>query len=117
MQLDISTLEQGVVCVKLNGRLDVDATLQIDNPFTFRVATIKQPVVVDLSQVEFIASLAMRMLVKSAKALDNRGGKLVLASPTAQVREALTVSGIATIIPMADDLAQACKLALGGMAP
>ena len=115
MNLDISTLEQGVVCVKLNGRLDVETILKIDNEFAFQVSTVKQPVVVDLSNVEFIASLAMRMLVKSAKALDNRGGKMVLSSPNSQVREALTISGISTIIPLADDLPQACKVALGGM--
>jgi len=117
MQLEISTLEHGVVCVKLNGRLDIDSTLKLEDPFAFQIATQKQPVVVDLSRVEFIASLGMRLFVKNAKALGARGGKLVLWQPTPQVREALTVSGIAAIIPLADDLAQACQLAVSGMAP
>jgi anti-anti-sigma regulatory factor len=37
--------------------------------------------VVDLSQVNFLTSLAIRMLVLGARAVANNGGKLVLSSP------------------------------------
>jgi len=117
MQFEISTLPSGVVYVKLNGRLDIDATLQLENPFTFQIATAKQPVVVDLSGVDFIASLAMRLLVKNAKAQQQRGGKLVLLKPTTLVREALTMSGISTLITISDDFDSASQVALSGMTP
>ena len=117
MQFDISTLNQGVVHVTLGGRLDLEAALKLEDPFTFKIATMKAPVVVDLSAVEFIASIAMRLLVKNAKAQQNRGGKLVLYKPTGLVLEALTMSGIATIIPVFDDFEAACQAALSGMTP
>jgi anti-sigma B factor antagonist len=114
MQFEVATLETGVVRVTIGGRLDMDAAIKLENPFTFRVATTKAPVVVDLSAVDFIASIAMRLLLKNARAQQGRGGKLVLYKPTALVREALTTAGIATIIPMHDDFEVACQDALAG---
>ena len=114
MQFEVSTLDGGIVRVAIGGRLDMDAAIKLENPFTFQVATVKAPVVVDMTAVEFIASIAMRLLLKNAKAQQGRGGKLVLYNPTPVVREALTVSGIATIIPMYDDFDAACQNALAG---
>jgi anti-sigma B factor antagonist len=115
MQFEISTTNQGVVRVTLGGRLDMEAALKLEDPFTFQIATRRAPVVVDLSAVDFVASIGLRLLVKNAKAQQGRGGKLVLYKPTELVREALTGSGIATIIPVYDDLEQACQGALTGM--
>ena len=115
MLFEVSTLDNGVVQVKLGGRLDLDAALKLENPFTFQIATQKAAVVVDLSTVDFIASIGLRLLVKNAQAVQGRGGKLVLLNPTALVRESLTTSGISTIIPLFDDFNTACQNALAGM--
>jgi anti-sigma B factor antagonist len=114
MHFEFSTLDTGVVRVVIQGRFDMDAAIKLENPFTFNIATVKAPVVVDMSAVDFIASIAMRLLLKNAKAQMGRGGKLVLYKPTPLVREALTTAGIATIIPMYDDFDTACQDALGG---
>jgi anti-anti-sigma factor len=116
MEFETSTLDTGVVRVKVGGRLDMDAALKLENPFTFKVATVKAPVVVDISTVDFIASIAMRLLLKNARAQQGRGGRLVLYRPTPLVREALTVAGIADLIPIHDDFDTACSDALAGMA-
>ena len=116
MTFNFSTLETGVVRVVIDGRFDMDAALKLENPFTFNIATAKAPVVVDMSAVDFIASIAMRLLLKNARAQQGRGGKLVLYKPTPLVREALTTAGISTMIPMYDDFDAACQDALAGSA-
>jgi anti-anti-sigma factor len=116
MEFETSTLDTGVVRVKVGGRLDMEAAIKLENPFTFNVATVKAPVVVDMSTVDFIASIGMRLLLKNARAQQGRGGKLVLYRPTPLVREALTVAGIADLIPIHDDFEAACTDALAGMA-
>jgi anti-anti-sigma factor len=108
-------MDQGVVRVTLGGRLDMEAALKLEDPFTFQVATQKAPVVVDMSAVDFVASIGLRLLLKNAKAQQGRGGKLVLYKPSQTVREVLMGSGISTIIPVYDDLEQACQGALTGM--
>lgn len=112
MEFDTRTLENGVVCATLRGRLDMENTMKLENPFAFRLATQKAAVVVDLSGVEFVASIGLRLLLKNAKALANRGGRMVLFGPRALVREVLTMGGIEQAIPVHDDLEAACRDAL-----
>lgn len=112
MQFDIKTVENGVLHVTLGGRLDLDATLKLENPFAFRIATQAAPVVVDLTSVEFVASMWLRLLIKNARAVANRGGRLVLCSPAPVVREALTMAGLHQIVPIFDTFDAAAKGAL-----
>jgi anti-anti-sigma factor len=49
------------------------------------------------------------MLVSSAKAVQKRGGKLVLLNPQPLVADMLTSAGISMIIPVHTDLTEACE--------
>jgi anti-sigma B factor antagonist len=113
MQFEAKTLDSGVLHVTLAGRLDMEAAVKLENPFTFRVASQKAPVVVDLAAVDFIASIGFRLLLKNAKAQQARGGKLVLCQPAPLVREALVMAGIGSLIPIHEDFEAACREALG----
>ncbi len=75
MDLQVTESDDGILRARLIGRLDMMGTTQIEDQFTFNVSTRKAPVVVDLSDVDFIASIGMRMLVKNAKAIGRRGEK------------------------------------------
>ena len=107
MEMQIAELENGITEVVLSGRLDMEGSAKIENVFTIATATDERPVLVDLADVEFIASIGMRVLVMNAKALDRRGGMMVLLNPQTQVREALEVAGIDVLIPIFDDRAAA----------
>jgi anti-sigma B factor antagonist len=109
MQLSIEKLDSGVKQLTLVGRLDLKGTNEIDNQFTFQTSSASTPILVDMSGVDFIASIGMRLLISNAKALARRGSKLVLLAPTPLVREALTTSGFADLIPMIDDREEAIK--------
>jgi anti-anti-sigma factor len=115
MNFEVVQLDSGVLKVTVRGRLDMDTALKLADPFTFRVATVKAPVVVDMSSVDFIASIGMRLLLKNAKAVQGRGGKMVLFNSVPLVRDALKVAGFETLIPMHDDFDAACQDALAGM--
>ena len=108
MRLEIATLPSGIKQLTLAGRLDVQGTNQIENKFAFAVTTEKAPVLVDLSEVDFIASIGIRLLLMNAKALKSRGGKLVLYNPQSLVAEALATAGIDLLIPIFDDFDAAC---------
>ncbi len=107
MEMQVTEHENGIKEVTLIGRLDMEGSGQIDNAFAIHVTTEKAPVLVDLSQVDFIASIGMRLLVMNAKALTRRGGAMVLAEPQPLVAEALSVAGIDALIPMFEDRAAA----------
>ena len=63
---------------------------------------------VDLSGVEFMASIGMRILVANAKALRGRGGQMVLYKPQPLIAEALRTSGIDELVAVYDDYDTAC---------
>lgn len=109
MEMQITSLENGIKQVKLTGRMDLKGTNEIDNSFTFGTSSSKTPVLVDMSEVEFLASIGMRTLLSNAKALQRRGSKMVLFKPTPLVREALTTAGFDELIPIIDDFDQACS--------
>jgi anti-anti-sigma factor len=67
---------------------------------------------VDLGGVDFLASIGIRLLVVNAKAVANRGGKMLIVNPRPEVRHILDISGIPPIIPMYDDLRSALDVPL-----
>jgi anti-anti-sigma factor len=109
MQLEVMDLPSGVKQISLVGRLDIEGTNKIEDKFAFAVTTDSMPVLVDLSQVEFIASIGVRLLLMNAKVASRRGGKLVLYKPQPLVREALQTAGIDLLIPTYEDFDAACS--------
>lgn len=103
MKFESTDIGEDLVEVKLHGRLDIQGTDAIDLPFTSLTATRKAGVLVDMSGVEFIASIGIRTLLSNAKALANRGGKMTLYNPVPLVRDVLTTSGVDNMIPIVDD--------------
>jgi anti-anti-sigma factor len=102
MNLEITDLENGITKVILSGRLDVEGALKIDSEFN-ALAEQKKKVLVDLSDVTFIASLGIRTLITGAKATANNGGKMVLLDPQPNVEKVLRTSRVDTVIPIAHD--------------
>lgn len=67
--------------LELSGSLDVTGTCEIETRFLAHTATTKRSVVVDFSQVTFLASFGLRMIGEAIKALDRNGKKLVILNP------------------------------------
>ena len=99
--------------IALTGRLDSRGTEEITPQLAALACSAKRRVVVDLTGVSFLASIGIRALLSSAKAADQKGGRMVLfvgANPA--VTKTLEATGIDTLIPMFADAAEAEKAAL-----
>ena len=107
MQLESLTLLDDIVQLKLIGRLDLEGTQAIGDKFSFATTAHKGKYVVDLSALDFLASIGIRMFVTSAKAQLNRGGKLVLAAPQPHTRQVIEASGIDKLIELTADVESA----------
>jgi anti-anti-sigma factor len=106
MEWNIADLENGLSKLSLAGRMDLQGSLAIDPVFA-KIAEEKTLVVVDMSNVSFLASLGLRTLVVSCKTLAGKGGNLVLLNPQPGVEKVLLTSGINTIIPVVSDMGAA----------
>jgi hypothetical protein len=59
--MTIEQADNAVVRIKLDGRLDMQGTQEIDQRFAFATSTRALHVVVDLSRVTFLASIGLRI--------------------------------------------------------
>ena len=109
MQLTIIRDDDSITHVAILGRLDIAGVNSIADPFVFNTTSVRRTTLVDVSQVTFIASLGIGMLVGAAKALQRHGARMVLVGPTELVRQALVSAGIdhvITIAPTKDEALQ-----------
>ncbi len=79
--------------VRLGGELDLYNAEQVRSALAEVLAQAPERVVVDLSEVEFIDSTALGVLIEARTKLENRRGFL-LASPALETRRALEISGL-----------------------
>lgn len=113
MDIVISEFADGVSKVKLTGKLDITGAEKIDLPLAV-AAGKRENLIIDMSGVDFIASIGIRHLVMAAKAVARGSGKLVLLDPNPLVTEVLITSGLEQILPIvrSEDEARAA-LAIG----
>jgi anti-sigma B factor antagonist len=112
MELMISELDD-VTKVALQGRLDTAGVTRIESRFTAVIVPKGKPAVIDLSGVAFLASLGVRMLISTARALQNRGGKLAIFGATPAVMEIIEITSLHEIVPVAITEAEAIGMVTG----
>jgi len=113
MELRVSELDKGITLIKMKGRLDIMGVSQIETKFSAYCAGEKPRVIVDMSGVDFLASIGIRLLVTNAKSLRSRNGKMVLLNPTPDVMNVLDITDIPAIIPVYSHLESAEAVLLG----
>lgn len=102
IELQYTSLENNIRLIKLIGQLDINGVGMIETKFTGYCAAENPRVLVDLSEVDFLASIGIRLLTLNARSVASRGGRMVLVGATPEVRSVLEVTGIPGIIPMYD---------------
>lgn len=105
MDMIVDDLE-GVTNVALKGRFDTQGAEAVDLRFSV-LAGSKTALVVDLTDVDFLASLGIRVLVTTAKTVQRKGGKLVIVVPEGNVLMVLRTAGMESLIPMFPERAAA----------
>jgi anti-sigma B factor antagonist len=99
--------------VALSGRLDTAGVSAIETRFTAAVVPKARTTVVDLSEVEFMASLGIRLLLSTARALAGKGAKLAMFGATPPVLDVIEMTSLQELIPLGDTQDEALELARG----
>ncbi len=116
MEMQIEERDGEIARVKLSGRMDYAGATEIDAKF-MELAGREKFLLVDLSDISFLASMGIRTLIMAAKTLKERGGKMILLSPQTMVAMVLKTSGTDILIPVHYDLALAVKMLQPSRAP
>ncbi len=100
---------KGIRRIALEGRLDAAGAQAAEAEFNSAVDA-GPSAIVDLSQVPFIASLGIRMLVAAAQSRAKIGGKLVLVGPDELTMRILKTTGIDQLVPVRATVDEALAL-------
>jgi anti-sigma B factor antagonist len=111
MRLETDELDGGILKVTLSGRMDIAGVDAIAVPFAAVAATDNRRVILDLTGVDFLASIGIRAILQNARAHKMRGGGMVLLAPPPLVDEVLRAAGVSNVVPIVSDL-EAARAAL-----
>lgn len=99
--------------VALAGELDATNNQQLRHTLEAEIAAGPRRLIVDLSQLEFMDSSALKVLLHGHRALARRGGALALAHPQGPVARVLALTRADQLVPVSDSVEQAAA-SLGG---
>lgn len=100
MQMSVTETADTAVEVGLAGRLDAAGVDAVETRFNAAAIASGRHALVDLTEVEFVSSMGVRMLLTAAKAMKSRQRRFLLVVPGGPVRDMLETAAIDTLIPM-----------------
>jgi len=100
MALTSSDATPPVVRLALSGRLDAVGVAQVELAFMANANRGERHLLVSLAEVEFIASLGLRMLISTARVVQRRGRRIVLYGARPQVAEVLETVAMDALLPV-----------------
>ena len=113
MSISYDDIGENLRRIVISGRLDMPGTDSVATKLGELIAAPKKGVVVDLSSVKFLASIGIRALITSAKAVQQRGGKMVLVvDGGSSAQMSLEATGVDQLIPIFRNAADAERAAV-----
>jgi anti-sigma B factor antagonist len=95
MQIE-KKIENDVVCIALEGRLDTVTAPQLENEIQGKLNSVKE-LDFDFSKLSYISSAGLRVLL-SAQKIMNKQGKMIIRNVCSEIKEIFDVTGFADIL-------------------
>ena len=110
MSISHTDIGENLRRISISGRLDLPGTDSVAGQLEELTAAPKKGVVVDLSRLRYLASIGIRALITSAKAVQQRGGRMALVvHGDSTVLMSLEATGVNELIPVFNNFADAEK--------
>jgi anti-sigma B factor antagonist len=105
--MEVTGLGDGLTKITLSGRLDTPGVDRIETHFVAAVVPSGKHAIVDLSRVEFVASMGLRMFISVARSMSLRHAKLVLYGAPPMVHEVFETVSLSEVVPVVADETEA----------
>jgi len=96
-----------IIFAQVIGEADIVNAAKLETLCMPLVAQRPRKMIVDLSQLTFISSMAMGKLIAARKTVIKHGGEVILAAPSPLVHEALRRARLHDIFPIASSVEEA----------
>jgi anti-sigma B factor antagonist len=100
VQMDVSSLGDRLVRVRLTGRLDSQGVDRVETRFVASIVPGGNSAIVDLSQVDFVSSMGIRMLVSTARTLKTRQASLAVFGAPDRVNQVFEAISLSKLLPI-----------------
>ena len=110
MDMQITDVDNKVKKVTFNGRLDTPGVLGIETQFVTGLVPTGKHAIVDLTRVDFMGSMAIRMFISVSRILREKQVKLALYGPKGMVNEVLEIARVKEIVPICADATEAAAV-------
>jgi len=97
--------------LRVTGRVDASVAPEFEAALQKEVAAGASHIILEMDGTDYISSAGVRALIATQKALKPRNGGVLLAQPSARVREVLDLAGLETLFQIYDD----AEAALGSL--
>lgn len=99
--------EQNTFILKVAGRIDGSNAGEFQSKIQDSLPQEASSVILDLSDLDYVSSAGLRVILLLAKDLKSKKGKLSMCSVAGPVKDVFTISGFSAIIPTYDNRASA----------
>jgi len=100
-------LEGDVLFLKISGRLDAISSPAAEKKILDHITNGQHKVLLDFSEVDYLSSAGMRLLLRTSKKLKTVSGKLIVCSVTSNVLDVLKMSGFDHVIDLSPNKEEA----------
>ena len=114
MPLKIDAGDARTTRLILDGRLDAAGCEKVETSFTAAASAARGHVLVDLTAVDYIGSLGIRLLISAARTVRRRGQRMVILGAQQQPSDVFETVALADLIPIAATESEATDLLAGG---
>ena len=94
----VKNMEGEILTVKLIGRLDTNASMEFEQEVEKSINSNSKNMIIDFSDLEYICSSGLRVIIQAAKKLKSLQGELVLCSMEDYIQEVFEISGFDTFL-------------------
>lgn len=89
-----------VVVVRLVGSLDEGSQAQAESMILPLLSTERRHLLIEASELSFISSAGLRMIISAVKAVKPAGGTVGLCAPQPSVEQLLRIAGLTALIKL-----------------
>ncbi|GGY77087.1 STAS domain-containing protein [Streptomyces omiyaensis] len=113
LDVDVEIRAARTAVLSVGGELDMETAGGFEEHLTEQLRHGRCHLVLDLSDLAFMDSSGLNVLIRSVHRARDAGGDLRLAAPTPAVRRILEITGVTTTMPPHEGVAEALA-AFGG---
>lgn len=100
----------GISCLAITGRMDAAMAVETEKAVDRILDGKNNRLLFDLRGLDYLSSYGLRIILRAAKKMKLRGGKIILCSLVGNIKELFDVCGFGTNIPIVDSVESGIKV-------